>query len=62
MNREPPPPAEPELPDAVQRFLDGFTEPEVRDEFAAEARAMIARDPDQTGERILARLLNIKGA
>jgi hypothetical protein len=56
LNREPPAPVEQPLPASVQQFIDGFTEPEVRDEFAEEARHLMVRSPNLSSTDIIARL------
>jgi hypothetical protein len=42
LNREPPAPDVAPLPAEVQAFVDGFAEPEARDEFTEEARRLMA--------------------
>jgi hypothetical protein len=55
INREIAAPAEEPLPTVVQRFIDGFEDPESREEYEAEARRLLrTRSPDATVAALMA--------
>jgi hypothetical protein len=57
INREIAAPAEEPLPTVVQRFIDGFEDPESREEYEAEARRLLrTRSPDATVAALMARV------